>query len=300
MVTNVIYRIAPPQTHNPFGHGLITQEPSRQINGVDTHVHEIAVARIPSPMPIIVELIPLQRNHRRGATKQIVIQPIGIPGRLLNQRSPCLVTHALNPLNTPQLAGADVVGDLVSITIGTELRPGLHNTVIAGGRFHHFTPFRDRATDRFFDVNILTGFTGPNGGQRMPMGGRRNNHRINIRPIDKFPKISRGVNRTGGCIEFLLRGREMLRIHIAQRGDLHPRHLRNRPGVLAAFTAQTDHANPKTIIGANKLSPGGGTQLSDHTGAGRKRTSLKQGSSGEEGGINGGHIRKELFRQRGF
>jgi hypothetical protein len=65
----------------------------------------------------------------------------------------------------------------------------LAEAVGLASRLHHPPPFGNVVADWLFDVDIFARLHGPNGGECMPVIGRRDGHRIDRLVIENLPQV---------------------------------------------------------------------------------------------------------------
>ena len=68
---------------------------------------------------------------------------------------------------------------------GALLRADLHDALVPPGDLDHPPPFARKQRQRFLDVDILARGACHHGHQRVPVVGRRNDHRVDLAVIEK-------------------------------------------------------------------------------------------------------------------
>src|SRR6266446_8633658 len=144
---------------------------------MDVVIAELAVAGLPEPMPVVMELGTGERTHGRWTGPEIVID-IGrsLVGARPANRTSTAVHDAAGQLHFAQLALLDVFNGRGQRGVGAVLGAALADA--AGFACHLYNPaaFTDIVADRFFNINVLARLHRPDGRQRVPMIGRRHKY----------------------------------------------------------------------------------------------------------------------------
>src|SRR5262245_3287209 len=113
-------------TYHRAAEASYAEPPAADIERVDVVVAQFAAAGVPDPMPIVVQFLPRQRNERRGALEQVVvdIRRHLIHARLAN-RAASAIHDAASQLDFAELALPHVFDGLSIRAAGTVLMSAL-------------------------------------------------------------------------------------------------------------------------------------------------------------------------------
>ncbi len=128
------------------------------------------------------------------------------------------------------------------------MRAHLDHAARLASHLHHLSPFVDRLRERLLAVDVLAGPAGHDRLQRVPVVGRGDQHRVDIRLIEDLAEVT-------------VRGRlaaEQLRVgllhrglrDIAHGGDLTVGVLQEELHHLAAPIPGADHSQANALVGA--------------------------------------------------
>ena len=187
---------------------------------MDALVADVAVACIPEPVPVIQIPISGVVAHWRGAQKEVPIEPERnrFRGRVPDGY-PALIADAARHVDLPYDAAVQQVHGALLMRYGAALHADLHDTLVLARRRHHGAAFEQVVTGRLLAIDVLAGLTRPYSGQRVPMIGGGDGHRVHVFVLKELAQIL--VNVRFSAFELLddLRGALGLRlIHIAD-GD---------------------------------------------------------------------------------
>src|SRR5438477_529743 len=150
---------------------VLAQEPAGDIHLVNALISQIAVARIPNPMPIVMEALAHERLHRGRAAPEIVVDA----GRnwlrsidLADAGTP-LVAKPARDKNFSEIAGLHPLDSLANSGAGTALRSCLHNFVVRARELNELPAFPNVVTNRLFYIDIFARLNSPNRRQGVPM-----------------------------------------------------------------------------------------------------------------------------------
>src|SRR5437867_6714341 len=126
--------------------------PTANIRRVNVVVPQLAVARVPEPVPVVMKLRPRQRNHRRRSGPEVVIHARGdftLTGSA-NGTTPA-IDNAARQFHVAELAVVDVFDGLSQRAIGAVLRSALADAAQLARHLHDAAAFADVVADRFLD-----------------------------------------------------------------------------------------------------------------------------------------------------
>ena len=148
--------------------------PPADINVVDIVIPQLAVARIPVPVPVVMECRAREGDVGRGPHEEVVVD---LPGHLVHpsgaDAAAITVDDAPRERHVAELPGADELAGRGQGAVGAVLGPRLAE---AAGLLRHLDDaptLADVVADRFLDIDMLPGLHGPDRRQRMPMIRRR-------------------------------------------------------------------------------------------------------------------------------
>src|SRR5262249_49287023 len=137
---------------------------------MDALVAQVAVAVVPGPVPVVVQVLAQERLERGRAAPQVVIDRLG--HRLLAvdlaDAGAELVAQAAGQLDLSQLAGVQVRDGLAHALAGAALGAGLADAVVLAGDLDDAPALGDVVAYRLLDVDVLAVLHGPDGGQGVP------------------------------------------------------------------------------------------------------------------------------------
>src|SRR5262249_41257111 len=165
-----------------LGQLVLAEAPAGLIHLVDTLVAEIAVAVVPGPVPIVVQVLAAERLLRSGAAPEIVIDRLGqllLAGNFAD-RGPQLVAEAASQADLAELSGLHVGDRLAHALVGAALGAGLANPVVLAGRLDDPPAFADIVADWLLDIHVLAGLHRPDGGQSVPVVGRGDGDDVDV------------------------------------------------------------------------------------------------------------------------
>src|SRR5205823_10932571 len=109
----VLVAEATAEPDNALRHLAPAETPAGDVHLVDALVAQVAVAGVPLPVPVVVELVLVERLHRRRAAPEVIVHALRHhPGRQRADTGAALVAEAAGDLHLPDLPGVDVVDRL--------------------------------------------------------------------------------------------------------------------------------------------------------------------------------------------
>src|SRR2546423_173623 len=136
---------------------------------MDAVVAELAVAKVPEPVPIVVDQILMIGLHGGGAHPQIPVEPgRGFHWLLEPDRIAIAGKEKVGLVHVADLAIVDKLDGLAEAAPPAALRAAGRDPFILTGRLDQLRTFPYVVADRLFDVGVFTGLHGPDGGQSMP------------------------------------------------------------------------------------------------------------------------------------
>ena len=153
--------ISHPSAHTPdrIRQSLDVEAPAGFVHLVDTLVPQVAVARVPEPVPVVMDADAVQRFHRSGAAPEVKVQRIGYlqVSRRVADAATRFVAQAIRQLDGTDLAGMNEVHHLLHAFIRSALSTRLDDLVVLACHLDNASAFTDIVADRLFDIYIFAG-----------------------------------------------------------------------------------------------------------------------------------------------
>ena len=136
----VLVAEAAAQTHHVRGQRVLAQAPAAAVHVVDPHVVEVAVAGVPVPVPVIVQVLAHQGPLIGRAAPEVVVDRLGDRLRAadLTDALPRLVVEAVRVEDLAEIALADVLERLGETGSLAGAVRGLDDPLVLGRRLDHF------------------------------------------------------------------------------------------------------------------------------------------------------------------
>src|SRR5262249_44657716 len=134
---------------------VLAQAPAGLVHLVDALVAQVAVAGVPDPVPVVMEVLAHQRQLLRRAAPQVVVARLGdrlLAIDLADGGAP-LVARALRDADFADLAGMEEGHRLAHACAGAALRAALDDLVMLPRRRDQLPAFPDVVADRLLAVN---------------------------------------------------------------------------------------------------------------------------------------------------
>jgi len=208
---------------------------------MDSIVARLAVAGCPEPMPFVVQLLAHQRRLGRRTTPEIIVHR----GRQRRRRADLAdaVTRPVNQrvsiANGAELATSQVVKRLAQERARTILHAHLDHAPISPGRRHHLTALPQVIGKRLLDINVFAGLARPDRRQRVPVVGRRDDHRVDALVVQNSAEVSVSSDRFAPVLEGLEFAVQERPVHVAQSNDGCARDLSQPGNELVSAPAHT-------------------------------------------------------------
>src|SRR5262249_44176846 len=112
-----------------FGQSVLAQAPAGLVHLVDALVAQVAVAVVPDPVPVVVQVLAHERLVGGGPAPEVVVHGLGdgLSGLDLADAAAELVADAAGQLDLAELAGVEEGHGLAHARAGAALGPGLAN-----------------------------------------------------------------------------------------------------------------------------------------------------------------------------
>ena len=227
----------------PRGRLVLPQAPAANVDDVDAVVAHLAVAGLPEPVPLVVQLLAHQRPLGGRAAPEVVIDGggTGVGASTLPMPSRARYTMRVGEADGPELAAAQVLERLAKDRARSALRAHLDHAAVLSGRGHHLPAFPHVVGERLLDVDVLARLAGPDRGQGMPMVGRGDDHGVDVLVVEQFADVAVDGDLDAAVFEQLGFPVDVGAVHVAE-GD-NPRSRNILEGVDELVSPPADAAN---------------------------------------------------------
>ena len=242
---------------------LHAQEPAGDVHLVDALVAEVAVAGVPDPVPVVMQLLAHQGQLERRAAPEIVVNRGGHGLRAVHlaDAGAAFVAEPAAHLDLAQVALPDPLDrGSDALAGGAALGAGLDDAVVLARELDNAAPFADVVRNRLLDVHILAGLDGPDRGQGVPVVGSGDGHRVHVLALEQLPDVRVGLDGPTPVGKLPGAAGQHVAVAIAQRGQAGALRLAQRANVAAALPMEADHSHPDIVVGAVHLRPDGRRQ----------------------------------------
>src|SRR5579884_3495199 len=136
-------------------------------------------------------MLAVERFHRSRPGPEVVIDGLRDrlrSGCLADTRSP-FVAQTAGHLELAKVTSLQEGDGLAQAFTAATLRARLTNLAMLAGGFDNSPTFTDIVANRLFDIHILAGLDGPDGGQGMPVIGHRDGDDVDVLVIEDATQI---------------------------------------------------------------------------------------------------------------
>ena len=250
-----LVRVAEPaaEADDALGQGGAGDHPAGDVHLVDPLVADVAVAEIPEPVPVVVDVVGVERVLRRRAEPEVVVDGRGCFGvRLDADALAGLVAEPARDEQLAVLARLDDLGHPGPRLHAPALRAVLDDPVVLPRGLDGDAAFVDVVAARLLDVDVLARLAAPDGDQRVPVVRRGDRDRVEVLVVegaaDVLDRLGRAAAALGDRLDVL---RVRRGVGVDQVGDLDPLHLAERADVRAAPAVQAGDADADGVVGAD-------------------------------------------------
>ena len=167
-----------------------TEAPARDVNFMDRLIAALTVARVPDPVPVVVETIFGEWLQRRRTGPQIVVHARGHGlWRRVTDGLPPLVAKRARQIDVAERSTLHLLNGLNHAGIRARLAAVLADAVVLLHRAHQLTPFKPVVRAGFFDIDIFASLACPYAHERMPVVGRGDRDRVNIFVLEQLADV---------------------------------------------------------------------------------------------------------------
>ena len=187
---------------------------------MDSIIANLAIARVPEPVPFVMQLFAHERSLGSRTAPEIVVNG----GRRRRGRG-----HRTDAVTSPIHQGVGVT-DRADLAAAQEIkRPAqeyarpilgahLDHAAIFSGRRHHLLSFPQVVGKRFLDVNVLARLSSPDRRQGMPVIRQCDHHRVDRLIVEDSAEVGVSRDLFSPLRESLGLAVEMRLVHVADRG----------------------------------------------------------------------------------
>src|ERR1051325_1309983 len=230
------------------------EEPARDVHLVDALIAEVAIAVVPEPMPVVVELAAAQFVLRRGTAPDVVINCLGHRLRAFGQADgvAALVAQSATDDDLAELALLHQLHRFGDVAAAAALRASLHDAVVLARGLDNFAAFPNVVRHGLLDVHVLARLDRPDGRQRMPMVGRGDRDCVDLRFLEHLAHVAETFS---GFLVLFRVGQaavEDLLIYVAIGDDSYAlsAELAVAADVRVAAAIEADYADADRVVGA--------------------------------------------------
>src|SRR5690606_20657529 len=179
---------------------IFVEAPAGYIKLVRTLIPGISISGIPMPMPVVMPSFFVVRSILGWSEPHIVVETFRWPAIGRNsKRIPGFETGPPGHVHVSYSSFMKKFHRFPDIFDRSVLKSDLHAAVVFPGGFDHLPAFEYIVAGRLFDVNVLSGLTGPYGGEGVPVVGGGDGYRIDVLVIKHVAHIPYGFGfRTDG------------------------------------------------------------------------------------------------------
>ena len=248
----------------------------RNVEHVHALVAQFAVAIVPEEAPVVMEAVHVEGPFRRGSEPHLVIgrgRRRGVRGR--TDGFATLRDPGLHVADLAQLARGRVVGGGDEVVHAAALRAHLQHALVLARCVADELAFLNGLRERLLGVAVLARLAGQQRHVRVPVVGRRDQHRVDALVVQDAPEVVLLLGtRALRLFEFRRDLVEHRLIDVAERADA--RALLDEPQRhRAAFVAASDQSDVHAFVRAH----GARVQIEKRRGRGRSRQSLEKSAA---------------------
>ena len=252
------------EAHDVPGQRVLAQAPAAAVHVVDAHVAEVAVAGVPVPVPVVVQVLAHQGPLVGRAAPEVVVDRLRDRLRAgdLADALPRLVVEPVGVEDLAEIALADVLERLGEAGPLARAVRGLDDPLVLAGRLDHLAAFEDVVGRGLLDVHVLARLAGPDRRQRVPVVGRGDDDRVDVLVVEQLAQVGVRLDARIVRAELLDLRHEMGLVAVAQGGEAQAGNLQMRPDLVLAHAADlharadADDAQADVVVGAEN--PGDG------------------------------------------
>ena len=168
-------------------------QPSGLVHFMDALVSDVAIAKIPEPVPVVVNQVGVKSLLRCRPQPDVERQLAGgSPVGLTPMLGARLVAEGSRDLKLAELSRLDHGNRMSPIPRGTALRTVLDDPVVTPRGFDGHPTFVHVVAARFFDVDVLARLAGPDRDQRVPVIRRGNRDSVDRLIIEHPANVLNG------------------------------------------------------------------------------------------------------------
>jgi hypothetical protein len=218
------------------------------VQHVNAPVAHLARARVPDPVPVVLQIVAVDRFVLRGTEPQVVIDL----GRNRQRRRtladrrphPVAVDASRQDLAERPLFVQELL-DLRLHRIGTLLGADLADLAVLLRRGHRLAAFPLAVRQRLFHVHVLARLHRPDRGQAVPVVAGGDHHRVDARIVEHAPEIGPRLGRRVS----LVGAANLSPVRIAQARDRDAGQFAERSHQIPGTASATDESKTNRLVG---------------------------------------------------
>ena len=235
---------------------LLIQAPAGDVHQVNPVGRKFPVAKVPEPLPVVVDQVGMVRPLARRSQPQIPVKPGGNRFDLLEADGLARAgKHPVSPVDVSDDALLNQLGCFAEGAVGTSLSTGLDDTVILARRLQHLLSFEEVVADRLLHVDMLARLAGPDRGEGVPVVTAGDSNHIDLGIVQDPPEVRLCFRPLSGL--FLQFGRFLGHspfVRIADDGDFDVVKVRGLIHQTSSPKPSANQSHPDPVVGSR---PGG-------------------------------------------
>src|SRR5262245_22347826 len=275
-------------------HRVIDPEaPPADVDRVDPVVAQLAVAPVPEPVPVVVEVVVLERPVRGRALPQLVVEALRRVGLFAPaDRRAVVEVPRLGQVRPAEDAVAQLLSRLDVVAVAAALVAHLDVALVLAGGGDEQLPLARVVAAGLLDVHVLAGLAGEDGHDRVPVVARGDGDPVNFLVVQDAAEIADRLGVGGHSLDLADRGGRLLGprfVHVADVGDGDIGDAGERPGVLGPAAAGPGDAEPDA---GGLHRPGRIREVRGRGGGSEERATGEGSGHGRSSGVWRGLIRR--------
>ena len=245
---------------------FFADEPARDVDLVNALVAQVPVPVVPDPVPVVVELFAEDIDFWGGSAPEVKIEAFG--DRLwsgdLFDRATWLVAGPSGVFQFSQGIAFEPFDGGFEPSGRTALGAALDDSIVFECRCCKLASFPNRVGHGFFHVHIFSSLRGPNCGERVPVIGCGNHHRIDVLAFEKPTDVAVRGDGLACVVGILLKNlftvRRALGVDVAKRHEARVFCVESILEDARPASADPDTCDSDGIVGALGSEEGGGSE----------------------------------------
>ena len=235
-----------------LGEGGALNGPAGDVHLVDALVADVAVAKVPEPVPVVVNEVAMERLFGSGAKPEVEVHVAGYFFVGFVADAPAgFAAVAFGDEEFAVFAAVDG-GDLLGpAAAGAALGAVLDDAVVFAGGFNALASFKDVVAAGFLNINVFAGLASPDGDEGMPVVGRGDGDGVDAFVFQKFANVGVGGD-LGGLVFFQLvhSAADDVVVNVAESGDADAGNAAEAADMRASASVDANHGDSNVLVGA--------------------------------------------------